>query len=154
MRENCKAVVARPTTVPIMSQSYVELHGLPNPSPSTVHKPHCGPYPNPTLSLSLFCTLSSSLLFLRCCPFCCILLSLRVLWHLSPHAFWQTWVVCECVCVWVDLRFGAWLAWRVLGSNLRVAASQHCRQSVSQFAKTLLKHWVWRTRQVTCEILF
>lgn len=53
MRENCKAVVARPTTVPIMSQSYVELHGLPNPSPCTVHKPHCGPHPNHSLVLSL-----------------------------------------------------------------------------------------------------
>lgn len=49
MRENCKAVVARPTTVPIMSQSYVELHGLPNPSPCT----HCGPHPNHSLVLSL-----------------------------------------------------------------------------------------------------
>lgn len=60
MRENCKAVVARPTTVPIMSQSYVELHGLPNPSPCTVHKPHCGPYLNHSLPLSLVLSLPLS----------------------------------------------------------------------------------------------
>lgn len=152
MRENCKAVVARPTTVPIMSQSYVELHGLPNPSPCTVHKPHCGPYPNPTLSLSLVLSLPLSFSY-------DVALSAAYYYH---YVFCDIWVpmlfdrhgLCVSMCVWVDLRFGAWLAWRVLGSNLRVAASQHCRQSVSQFAKTLLKHWVWRTRQVTCEILF
>lgn len=147
MRENCKAVVARPTTVPIMSQSYVELHGLPNPSPCTVHKPRI-------LSPSHSCTLSSSLSFSYD-----VALSAAYYYH---YVFCDIWVpmlfdrhgLCVSLCVWVDLRFGAWLAWRVLGSNLRVAASQHCRQSVSQFAKTLLKHWVWRTRQVTCEILF
>lgn len=152
MRENCKAVVARPTTVPIMSQSYVELHGLPNPSPCTVHKPHCGPHPNHSLVLSLPLSPSPTML-----PFLLHIIIITCFVTFESPCFLTdmgcVWV-CLCVCVWVDLRFGAWLAWRVLGSNLKVAASQHCRQSVSQFAKTLLKNWVWRTRQVTCEILF
>lgn len=128
MRENCKAVVARPTTVPIMSQSYLELHGLPNPSPCTVHKPHCGPYPNHSLPLSLVLSLflSPSPTML---PFLLHIIIITCFVTFESPCFLTN---MGCVCVWVDLRFGAWLAWRVLGSNLRVAASQHCRQSVSQ----------------------
>lgn len=83
MRENCKAVVARPTTVPIMSQSYVELHGLPNPSPCTVHKPHCGPYPNPTLfsSLSFSYDVALSAAYYYHYVFCDIWVPMLFDWH-------------------------------------------------------------------------
>lgn len=96
MRENCKAVVARPTTVPIMSQSYVELHGLPNPSPCTVHKPHCGSYSqslSPSLSLVLSLPLSFS---------CDVALSAAYYYH---YVFCDIWVPMLfdrhgfCVCV-------------------------------------------------------
>lgn len=118
MRENCKAVVARPTTVPIMSQSYVELHGLPNPSPCTVHKPHCGPY-SQSLSPSLLYSLSFS---------CVVALSAAYYYH---YVFCDIWVpmlfdrhgFCVCVCL-------SWLAfWGLAGLKGPREQPQGCRQS-------------------------
>lgn len=120
MRENCKAVVARPTTVPIMSQSYVELHGLPNPSPCTVHKPRI-------LSPSLSGTLSSSLSFSYD-----VALSAAYYYH---YVFCDIWVpmlfdwhgLCVSVSVCVFL---SWLAfWGLAGLKGPREQPQGCRQS-------------------------